>query len=124
MSSPDSESNSHFEFKLSSVQRSRKFHFTKLDYIVRFKNLDDLELDELEEVLTDSFTGLIDNARDRLDDNGGGERRLQVTLLNEHFPGGQVEMPFVSLDTDGYGGRQIALEVERKILSNKNFDPT
>ena len=84
---------SSFDFKLTSQQVSKKFHFYKFTYSVKFPHLHDLDLrdldllEEVENVLVKSFNSLIDDARGCV---GDGAQHMQVLLVNENLPGGQV----------------------------------
>ena len=93
----------YFFFSLHSSKHNAKFNFLKLDYVVRFEGLEQVtSLPRLSRILAESFTRLIDDARSHTDDDGLADYHMQVSLLHDAFPGGEVELPFVSLRRDGF----------------------
>lgn len=111
---------SYFDFVLSSQQVNEKFHFYKYTYTVSFPHLRDLNaLEEIERVLNESFTTLIDDARGRL---GEGVKHMQVSLVNEHLPGGQVDTLLVltSSSSSITGGYALRLAGARRIRRRTN----
>ena len=110
-----------FRYSLKNQRKNDKFHITKLDYQVRFGDLREVAVENVGQIMTSSFTSVVDDVRRR---TAGGNVRMSVALKAESLPGGEVTLPFVPLDEKGFGGEQIGNEVERKMNSDKDFDPT
>lgn len=83
-----------------------------LEYILRFKNIDDLKIKKLDKILYRCFRDLIKKVVDLTNANTEVDY-TSVVLLDQHLPNGQLSVPFCRLDE--VGADQIATIVSQAI---------